>query len=655
MVQSLKKYIISTKKKSGATNKLCYCRACFNKLGENHPELKTIVDKTDRILKHFKNCQNFQDSYSQQEKDEVFTVKQENNKILGKRTRNDLLSSDLTSDVTDQHSQLSKIRRDSISSRSSLTSLPFQWSNYGPMDSFIAQTLSSADKKKFHLYLLRITISYGFPLSWIILPDRKTLSNEILGDAIKDFDNMMLEKLALDRTGVTLSFDGWTNVREQKLMGTVLMSSEGQPYIWKAVDISSERAITVEVMSKIEEMISEIDKLEIPLLSIVTDSAPTYNAAKKRLRVQYRAIVFLPCFAHQINLCVREIFKVSSNLKTTSEQALKIAAYFKNTNNKYFIGQLQDIQKEIYGKYIQPVVPGDTRWNSYFNCCASINSTKNALRDIYNIIMNKSFWESLVTLEQLLAPYCCILNILQTDKARLHELVYYYKAWTGKNPTSILTEFDDFSQRVKYPFDDTSIAQFENDVHKYWYWVRSAYPKIGTVASHIFEICVNAASIERLWSSMGFFHTKTRNRLKFSHVLNMAKLRAEITYNRCKQETLPLNPTINYTELEQQNINLDDQDKESNLNNEHIEVNKDIEVDEDIEVNEKEDSDILDDGNNIEEQFQNQLGQLLEMGNNEFEFDTDDMDVENTEHPAQNNDAKWDLKIIFKNNLRCPF
>ncbi|GBB95763.1 hypothetical protein RclHR1_26090003 [Rhizophagus clarus] len=333
------------------------------------------------------------------------------------------------------------------------------------MDSFIARTLSSADKKKFHLHLLRITISCGFPLSWvnnpevinlfkflnpqIILPDRKTLSNEILGDAVKDFDNMMLEKLALDRTGVTLSFDGWTNVREQELMGTVLMSSEGQPYIWKAVDISSERATTVEVMSKIEEMISEIDKLGIPFLSIVTDSAPTYNAARKRLRVQYRAIVFLPCFAYQINLYIGEIFKVSSNLKTTSEQALKIAAYFKNANNKYFIGQFQDIQKEIYGKYIQPVVFGDTRWNSYFNCCASINFTKNALRsltakfepstrrriskdpleisrDIYNIIMNESFWKSLVTLEQLLAPYCRILNILQTDKVRLHEVLHYF-------------------------------------------------------------------------------------------------------------------------------------------------------------------------------------------------------------------------------------
>jgi hypothetical protein len=93
-------------------------------------------------------------------------------------------------------------------------------------------------------------------------------------------------------------------------------------------------------------------------------------------------------------------------------------------------------------------------------------------------------------------------------------LIYYHKAWTGNDPVSILKEFDDFSQGIKYPFDNASIAQFENDVHKYWCWVRSAYPEIGTVAARIFGICVNAASVERLWSSMGFFHTKTRNRLK---------------------------------------------------------------------------------------------------------------------------------------------
>jgi len=164
------------------------------------------------------------------------------------------------------------------------------------MDSFIARSLSSSDKKKFHLHLLQVTISCGFSLTWvnnpevielfkflnphIKLPDRKTLSTEILSDVVKDFDTMMLEKLVLDRIGITLSFDGWTNVREQELMGSILMSSDGQPYVWKATDISNERATTLEVINKIEEMILKINELHIPLLAIVTDSALAYNAAR---------------------------------------------------------------------------------------------------------------------------------------------------------------------------------------------------------------------------------------------------------------------------------------------------------------------------------------------------------------------------------------
>ncbi|PKC61282.1 hypothetical protein RhiirA1_398538 [Rhizophagus irregularis] len=291
---------------------------------------------------------------------------------------------------------------------------------------------------------------------------------------------------------------------------------------------------------------------------------------------------------------------------------------------------------EIYGKCIQPAVSDDTRWNSYFNCCKSLNVTKNALRslatkfepptsttrrrptdpltiphEIYNIIMNGSFWKSLTKFEQLLIPYCAILNILQTDKACLFEVLHgfaylyqfwqkYPNTWTGKEPTSILKEFDEFSQEIKYPFDDASVAQFENGIHKYWCWVRNTYPEIGTVAAHIFGICVNAASVERLWSSMGFFHTKTRNRLK---------------------ETEP--------------------DNNNNKNNE----------------NEESDEDMDDEEFNIEEEFQNQIEQFLEIDSNinNDDFDLDNIDVEGIEHPAQNKDAKWKLDIIFEDNLHCPF
>ncbi|RGB30169.1 hypothetical protein C1646_765660 [Rhizophagus diaphanus] len=73
---------------------------------------------------------------------------------------------------------------------------------------------------------------------------------------------------------ITLSFDGWTNIREQELMGTVFTSSDRH---WKAYDISNERVTNIEVRSKVEEMISELDKLKIPLLAIITDSAPAYS------------------------------------------------------------------------------------------------------------------------------------------------------------------------------------------------------------------------------------------------------------------------------------------------------------------------------------------------------------------------------------------
>ncbi|CAJ0898822.1 332_t:CDS:1, partial [Entrophospora sp. SA101] len=38
MVKALKNYIVETKQKSGSSNKLCYCKACFIKLGENSNE-----------------------------------------------------------------------------------------------------------------------------------------------------------------------------------------------------------------------------------------------------------------------------------------------------------------------------------------------------------------------------------------------------------------------------------------------------------------------------------------------------------------------------------------------------------------------------------------------------------------------------------------
>ncbi|CAG8534666.1 13468_t:CDS:1, partial [Ambispora gerdemannii] len=54
-------------------------------------------------------------------------------------------------------------------------------------------------------------------------------------------------------------------------------------------------------------------------------------------------------------------------------------------------------------------------------------------REIYEIISSTNFWTNIYHLLHILWPYCTILNILQSDKARLHQVItslgYLVQVW----------------------------------------------------------------------------------------------------------------------------------------------------------------------------------------------------------------------------------
>ncbi|CAG8703040.1 3024_t:CDS:2, partial [Funneliformis caledonium] len=58
-----------------------------------------------------------------------------------------------------------------------------------------------------------------------------------------------------------------------------------------------------------------------------------------------------------------------------------------------------------------------------------------------------------------------------------------------------------------------------------------------------------------------------------------------------------------------------------------------------------------------DEEFNDNLAEWLkileEIEEEKLEFL--DIDIEDIEHLAQNHNAKWNLDIIFKNDLHCPF
>jgi hypothetical protein len=96
------------------------------------------------------------------------------------------------------------------------------------------------------------------------------------------------------------------------------------------------------------------------------------------MRVEHPNIVFLPCMAHQFNLIVGEIFKVSNVYKRTSEKAVKIVSYFHSS--PYFTGLLRNEQMTVYEKTIALTTPSETRWNSYYFCFHSVLKTEAALK-----------------------------------------------------------------------------------------------------------------------------------------------------------------------------------------------------------------------------------------------------------------------------------
>ena len=165
---------------------------------------------------------------------------------------------------------------------------------HGPLDNYIVRSLSKEDKKKFHILLIRLTVSCGWALHWVNkpeakelfeflnpylkLPDRKLLGGKILQDAVSEGNKVMQMALKEDPVGVTLTFDGWTNVKNEQLLEVVVITSEGRPYVWKADDISSERKTHLEVMEKTIAMITEFKSQKVNVCAVVTDSVGAYAA-----------------------------------------------------------------------------------------------------------------------------------------------------------------------------------------------------------------------------------------------------------------------------------------------------------------------------------------------------------------------------------------
>ncbi|CAG8752527.1 20899_t:CDS:2, partial [Cetraspora pellucida] len=214
------------------------------------------------------------------------------------------------------------------------------------------------DYKDDKLYILvedkSIIKHYHWLNPHLVLPSRKQLAGCILKSATETNKSYIQDKACSNLYGIMIAFNGWKNVINQEILGSVLIMSN--------------------------EIFREIDILEIKINGLVTDSDAAYAASRCRLRLKYSNKIFLLYYAHQFNLCMEEIFKESDDFNIAMKLAIMVVAYFKNANHSYFISKLRDEQYSLYKHFISLANPVETQWNSFYYCVNSLLKSKSALK-----------------------------------------------------------------------------------------------------------------------------------------------------------------------------------------------------------------------------------------------------------------------------------
>ncbi|GES88879.1 hypothetical protein GLOIN_2v201639 [Rhizophagus clarus] len=281
---SYTKYITVLNEKANKFNYFalyCYCKA-------------KIINIKRLVISHLKSCNKFEKQYS----------KNERNRILFPERYEEIQEKDQTEGESFfSYEQNFSFPFSSLSYRSSFSS--FSLSHCSSFStSFLSQHSheleispeeESANKKRktkithymprltpfskqeytqWEDLVLNFTINNGWSFRW-----SKVLAGRILNTNSEYIKKSLIDTVRKDELGVTVCFDGWKNVKKQEIIGS-------------------------EIKEFTLNFLSDLDKQDIKYNAVITDSASSNQAARKRLAPEWQDIFFGLCFAHQTNLIV---------------------------------------------------------------------------------------------------------------------------------------------------------------------------------------------------------------------------------------------------------------------------------------------------------------------------------------------------------------
>lgn len=323
-----------------------------------------------------------------------------------------------------------------------------QRSMYG----YVCPPFSPKQVDKFQELCLQLTADLNLPFHWIEkqsakrfveflnpvavehMPGRKLLSSDILDRFSHCSDAAVKEKLLRQqkRGGrVNLITDAWENSARRHVLGA-MFSLFG--VIWTyGVSECTIRQDGLAVAEAIEDIIMKSICNGWEIGAVITDNAGQCARARRILSLRWPQIVFLFCFAHQVNLLVKDVLRRAFGV-VAAEAAAIINTLSRSTSK--WLPSLRSYMSKLYGKQYGIYRIADTRWNSAQSSFASLLRVRTAVKVF--IITHKSepgfpssflpaeseeFWTHLAAAEEAIRPLTYASFLLQSDDCNLADVV----------------------------------------------------------------------------------------------------------------------------------------------------------------------------------------------------------------------------------------
>lgn len=228
--------------------------------------------------------------------------------------------------------------------------------------------------------------------------------------------------------------DAWENSARRHILG-VLLTLFSVHWTYGAVECTV-RQDGLAVAESLERLLKDLRSGGWTVGAIVTDNAGQCARARRILVLRWPRIVFLFCFAHQINLLVKDV--LTRVFKSVAAEAAAMINTLSRSTSKW-LPSLRACMRKFYGVQLEVYMIADTRWNSAQSAFASLLRVKSALKlfvltyrsdptfpDVFLPAENEDFWRHLAITEETIRPLTLASYVLQRDKCTLAEGLHVF-------------------------------------------------------------------------------------------------------------------------------------------------------------------------------------------------------------------------------------